>query len=43
MIPALAVGIAPVIMKMIDVVAPIDAVNPVPAPYNRRDAADISN
>jgi hypothetical protein len=41
--PAMAAGIAQAIMKMADVVALIDAANPVPAPYNKRDAAEISN
>ena len=44
--PAMAAGLTDRIMKMADVVALIDAANPVPAvrgPYKKREAAEISN
>jgi hypothetical protein len=43
--PAMAAGVAPVLMSMTDVVGLIDAANPVPAirgPYKKRNA-EISN
>jgi IS1 family transposase len=44
--PAMAAGLLDRVMKMTDVVALIDAANPVPAvrgPYKKRDAIEISN
>jgi len=44
--PAMASGIVETVMKMSDVVALIDAANPVPAargPYKKREADEISN
>jgi hypothetical protein len=44
--PAMAAGVAPVLMSMADIVGMIDAANPVAAlrgPYKKRIADEISN